>query len=114
MVMQLTERQAAVSSTAQSMLGHLLGEAFCVEVVDDMFTEFWEQVEWRSRFKNSGTRVCDLILEPPLGQVWLADRLVEVIGRLREEQAERWEADVELEGLWNSTAWVRDLVLGDL
>jgi hypothetical protein len=57
-------------------------------------------------------RICDLMLRPPFDRVRLADRLKEAIGRLQAEQAERREADAELEHLWSSVARVSDLVLG--
>jgi hypothetical protein len=57
-------------------------------------------------------RICDLMLRPPFDRVRLADRLKEAIGRLQAEQAERREADAELEHLRSSVARVSDLVLG--
>jgi hypothetical protein len=53
---------AAVSSTAQSMLGHSPTEAFQVDVVGEMLTEFQEQAGQRLRLDNSGMRIYDLIL----------------------------------------------------
>jgi hypothetical protein len=44
-------------------------------------------------------RIYDLLLRPPPGQAWLADRLDEAVGQLREELVRRWKAEVELEAL---------------
>jgi hypothetical protein len=68
---------------------------FQVDIVDEMLIEFSEQAKWCSCFENSGMRLYDLILRPPLGQVRLADQLEEAVGQL---QVERREADIELEG----------------
>jgi hypothetical protein len=69
-----------------------------VDIVDEMLVEFSEQAKWCSCFENSGMRLYDLILRPPLGQVRLADQLEEVVGQLQVEQVEHREADIELEG----------------
>jgi hypothetical protein len=79
--------------------------------VDKLVAEFQKQEERSSRLEWSGARVCDLLLGPPSSRARLADRLEEAAGRLEVEQAARREADVELEALWTSFAWVRDLVL---
>jgi hypothetical protein len=49
------------------VLQRSLNEAFRVEVVDEMLAEFWELVERRSHLENSGMKICELILRPPLG-----------------------------------------------
>jgi hypothetical protein len=59
-------------------------------------------------------RICNLLLKPPPGQAWLADRLDEAARRLREELATRQEAEAELEALRSLAAWVQGLVLGDI
>jgi hypothetical protein len=51
-------------------------------------------------------RICDLMLRPPFDWVQLADRLEEAIRRLQAEQAERQEADAELEHPRSSVACV--------
>jgi hypothetical protein len=56
---------AVVSSATWSILERSLIEAFRVEVVDELLTEFWEQEVRRLHLKKSGMRVCDLILGPP-------------------------------------------------
>jgi hypothetical protein len=59
-------------------------------------------------------RICNLLLKPPPGRAWLADRLDEAARRLREELATRQEAEAELEALRSLAAWVQGLVLGDI
>jgi hypothetical protein len=40
-----------------------------VEFVDEMLAEFQELMEQCSHLKNFGTRICDLILGQPSGQI---------------------------------------------
>jgi IMP dehydrogenase/GMP reductase len=88
------------------MLGHSPTEAFQVDVVGEMLTEFQEQAGRRLRLDNSSMRIYDLILGSADDQVQLAKRLEEVVGRLWVVQAERREVDVELEALWSSVTRV--------
>jgi hypothetical protein len=69
MAWQLTTLWVAVCSTAQSMLGCSPTEALHVGIMEEMPTEFPEQVERCSHLKGSNTRICDLIHEPPPGWV---------------------------------------------
>jgi hypothetical protein len=69
-----------VSSTAQSVLERLPTEA--LHVVDEPVAEFQMSEERRSHIEKSSMRVYDLILRPPSGQVRLANRLEEAVGRL--------------------------------
>jgi hypothetical protein len=61
--------------------------------------------------EKSGVKVCNLILRPLFGRVWLADLLEEAIGWLGAEQATRWEVNTELEALQSPAVRVQDLVL---
>jgi hypothetical protein len=61
--------------------------------------------------KNSGMRVCNLILGPPGDWFWSTDHLEEAIRQLQVVQDEHQEADAKLKVLWSSSTWVRDLVL---
>jgi hypothetical protein len=88
------------------MLGHSSTEAFQVEVEGEMLAKFQEQAEQRLRLKNTGKRICDLILGSPDGQVWLAGHLKEAVRWLQAMQVERQEAVVGLEGLRSSAAQV--------
>jgi hypothetical protein len=58
-----------VSSIAECVLGHSPTEALQVDVVDDLFTEFWTQEERHSHLEKSIARVYDMILRPCSGQV---------------------------------------------
>jgi hypothetical protein len=69
MVGQLAALWTGVSCTEQSMLRHSSTEAFQVEVEGEMLAKFQEQAEQRLRLKNTGKRICDLILGSPDGQV---------------------------------------------
>jgi hypothetical protein len=109
---QFATLQVLVSFTAQSMLGRSPTEAFRLDVLEEMLTEFQEQAEQRHRLKSSGIRICDLILELPSGQVRLANRVDEVLRRLQVKQAEHREMDIKREGLWSSIVQIWDLVLG--
>jgi hypothetical protein len=103
MVGQLIVLQAAMSSTTQSVLGCSPTKAFWVDIVEELFNEFWEKAEWCSCLENFSMRIYDLILALPANRVRLADRLEEAVRGL---QAERREEDAELEGLWSSAARV--------
>jgi hypothetical protein len=59
-------------------------------------------VRWLPNF--GGTRICDLLLDPPLGQARWVDRVDEAIGWLAVELVARWEVDAELEALRTSAA----------
>jgi hypothetical protein len=50
---------------------------------------------------------------PPPGRARLADCLDVDVGQLGAELAAWREVEAELEALWTSTTWVRDLVLGN-
>jgi hypothetical protein len=62
MVDHLAALRTAVSSAAEFVLSHSPNEAFRVEVVDELVTEFQKQKERRSCHENPDMRVCDLIL----------------------------------------------------
>jgi hypothetical protein len=93
-----------VSSTVESVLGHLPDETFWVDVVGKLVAEFWRLVEWCSQLEHHGARICDQLHGPPLGRARLANHLDEVVGQLGVELALRREADVELEALWTLAA----------
>jgi hypothetical protein len=67
--------------------------------VDELVAEFWKQEKRWSCLERHGTSVCDLILGPPFGRAWLADRLKEVARLLGAKQAAQWEMDTDLEAL---------------
>jgi hypothetical protein len=103
-----------VSSAMESVLEHSPSKAAHVEVVGELAVEFQKVEGCRSKLKRPTTRICDLLLGPPPGQAWLADRLDEATGQLREELAAQREVEAELEALQSSAARVQDLVLGDV
>jgi hypothetical protein len=82
-----------------------------VEVVYELVAEFHKLEEWHSDLKWPSVRICHLLLGSPSGRARLADQLEESARWLRTELAARREADAELEALWTTAAWVRDLVL---
>jgi hypothetical protein len=75
-----------------------------------------EPAEERRVREASISRIGELLLGPSSGQAWLANRLDEAAGQLREELDARREgkAEAEFEALWSSIARVQDLVLGDV
>jgi hypothetical protein len=78
-----------MSLAAQCSLGHSPTESFQVDVVGDMLAKFQEQEERCLRLKNSGMRVCNLILGSSDDQVWPTNHLEEAIGQflvMQEEQ----------------------------
>jgi hypothetical protein len=82
MAEELTVHWAAVSSTTQFVLRHSPTEAFWVDVMDELVTEFWKKDERRSHLEKSGARVSDMNLGLPSNRVRLVDRLVEAVGWL--------------------------------
>jgi hypothetical protein len=78
MAEELAALRAAISSVAVFVLGCSPNEAFWVEV-DELIAKFLKQVEWRSLLERPSTSVCDIILGPPFGQAWLADRQEEAV-----------------------------------
>jgi hypothetical protein len=65
-----------------------------------------------SQFERPTTRICDMLLGPPLGRAWLTDHLNEVVGQLNVELVAQQEAEAELEALRSLAARFWDLVLG--
>jgi hypothetical protein len=111
MAEELNVLQTAVSSAVEFALGRSPDETFQVEVVDELVAEFRKLEERRSRFEWPGMRIYDLLLGPPSGQARLADHLDKAARQLGAELDAWREADVELEALRTSDAWVQDLVL---
>jgi hypothetical protein len=81
------------------VLGRSPSNAFWVEVLEELVTEFKEQAEWCSHLEYSGLRVCDLILVPSTDQVRLANCLEQDNGQLQAEYEECREVDAKLESL---------------
>jgi hypothetical protein len=102
--MRLSTLWAAVSSAAQSVLGHLPVEVFQVDVVGEMVVKYQEQMERWLYLETSGSRVYDLILGPTDDWVHPVGRLEEAIGRLQAMHDEHW-------ALQNSATKVWDMVL---
>jgi hypothetical protein len=75
-----------------------------------MLAKFREQVEWCLCLKDSGLRVCDLILGPTNNRVRPTVCLEEAARRLLVMQDEHRKAVVELMALRSSATWVWDLV----
>jgi hypothetical protein len=96
MVVRLGALWAAVSSAAQSMLGHSPTEAFQAYIVGEMLAKFREQVEQCLYLENSSTRVYDLVLRSVDDHVWSTVHLEEVTERLQAMQEEYREAVIEL------------------
>jgi hypothetical protein len=69
-------------AAGRSVLGRLPSEVFQVDVVGDMVKKFQERAEWCSHLRDSGSRVCDLILGPTDDRVCLTIRLEEAAGQL--------------------------------
>jgi hypothetical protein len=67
--------------------------------VGELVAEFQMLEELCSRLVRPGTRICDLLLGPPLGHARWADHLDEVTGWLGAELVARREVDAELETL---------------
>jgi hypothetical protein len=96
---ELAAIRATVSFVAKLLLGRSPDETFWVEVMDKL-------EELCSQLEHAGTRICDLLLGPPLGHAWLTDRLDEVTGHLEVEIAARRKVDAELEAPRTLAAWV--------
>jgi hypothetical protein len=111
---ELAALQAVVSSAVESMLGRSPDETFRAEVLGELFVEFWRLVELCSRLEWPGMRICSLVLEPPFGWAWWANRLDEATGRLGVKLAARWVVDTELDALRNSVVRARDLVVDNI
>jgi hypothetical protein len=94
----------AVSSTVESIFGCLPGETFRMQVMGEVVAKFQRLEELCLRPGQLGTRICDLLLDPPLGQARWVDRVDEAIGWLAVELVARWEVDAELEALRTSAA----------
>jgi hypothetical protein len=103
-----------VSSAMESVLGRLLGNTTRTNVVNELVAEFQKVDMHRLKLERPTTRICDLLLRPPPGWAWLADRLDEAAAQLKVEQATRREVEAELEDLRSSVARVWDLVLDDV
>jgi hypothetical protein len=112
-VQELTALRAAMSSTAELVLGRSLGKTSWVEVMNELTTKLQGMEELCLRLEGPGARIYSLLLGPPPGKVRWADHLEEAAERLEAVLAERRQVDAELEGLWTSVALVRDLILGE-
>jgi hypothetical protein len=104
MAKQLAMLRAAFSSAAKFVLRWSPTEAFWVEVVDELATEFQKSEEQRYHLEKPDVRLYDLILGAPSDRARLANWL-------GAEQATQQEADTEQEALWSSATRVCDLVL---
>jgi hypothetical protein len=111
MVAELAALWTAVSSVVELVLERSPDESFWVEVVHELVAEFWRLEERHSWLEGSDTRICDLLLGPPLVRARLADCLDEAAEYLGAELAAWLEADAELEAMRSLAAWIRDLVL---
>jgi hypothetical protein len=80
MPMRLVALREVVSSPPQSVPGCSPTEALQVDVVGEMLTKFWEQVERCLRLESSRSRVCDLILGLADDSVWATIHLEEAVG----------------------------------
>jgi hypothetical protein len=65
--MQLSALWAPVSLAGQSILGPLPADAYQEGVEGEMVARFKERAERCSRIETSGSRVCNLALEPVNG-----------------------------------------------
>jgi hypothetical protein len=104
---------AAVSSVGESVLGRSPSNTARAEVVGELVIEFQKVEERGSKLEWPTARMCNLLLRPPSGWAWLADRLDEAEWQLRVELAARQEAKVELEALRSFATRVRGFVLND-
>jgi hypothetical protein len=64
MVAELTTLQAAISSTAELVLGHSPNETFQMEVINELVVEFRRLEELCSRLEGPSVRIYDLLLRP--------------------------------------------------
>jgi hypothetical protein len=76
MVEELAVLWAAVSSTAELVLGCSPNETSLVEVMNELVAKFQRWEELCSRFEGPGTSICDLLLGLPPSQarwatIWL-------------------------------------------
>jgi hypothetical protein len=92
-----------VSLVAQSILVRLPVDASQAGVVGEMVARFEERGEWFSCLKTSSSRICNLILGLPNGQVPL-------VASLEEAADQFWVMQDEHQALQSSATRVRDLV----
>jgi hypothetical protein len=114
MVAELTTLQAAISSTAELVLGHSPNETFQMEVINELVVEFRRLEELCSRLEGPSVRIYDLLLRPLPSQAWWDDRLDAAAERLEADLGALWHVDTELEALRTSAAPIQGLVLGDV
>jgi hypothetical protein len=105
MARELAALWATVSSAVELVLGCSPDETFLVDVMDELVPEFWRLGELFSWLKWPGTRICDLLLGPPLGQARWTDHLDGATRQLGAELATRREVDAELEALCEFGIW---------
>jgi hypothetical protein len=84
---ELAALRAAVSATAELVLGCLPYETSRVEVMSELTAKFWRTEELCSQLEGPGMRICDLLLEPPPSQARWANYLEEAARRLEAELA---------------------------
>jgi hypothetical protein len=75
--------QVVLSCATESVLVRSPSDTSRVEVVGELATEFEKVEDWHSWLEWPATRICDLLLRPPLGRDRLADRLDEATEQLR-------------------------------
>jgi hypothetical protein len=98
-VEEFTMLQAAVSTTAELVLGRSLDETSRVEIMNELTAKFQKLEELCSRLEGHGKRICRLLLGPPPSHACWADCLEEAAGRLEAAMAEQRRANAELEAL---------------
>jgi hypothetical protein len=70
-----TLRGGGGSSVTESVLGHSPNNTFYMEVVSKQVAKFYKLEEWRSWLQRPTTRICHLLLGPPLDGAQLDDHL---------------------------------------
>jgi hypothetical protein len=77
MAREIAILRAAVSSTAESVLGCSPSDTFHVEVVGELATEFQKMEDRCSRLEQPAVRIYDLLLGPPTSRAQLVGHLDE-------------------------------------
>jgi hypothetical protein len=86
---ELAALQAAVSSSAERVLGRSIGETTGMKVKSELASQFQRLEEVCSWLEGPGLRICDQLLGPSPGQAHWAERLEEVVGWLEVMTAKR-------------------------
>jgi hypothetical protein len=93
MVWELAAFQAAVSSTAESVLGRSPNNIPRVEVVGELVAKMHRVEGCHSKLERPSAKIRELLLRPSLGRAWQADHLEEAVRHPRVE-LDAWQVEV--------------------